>query len=335
MTTLKQIAQFAENNNSTAVIWASFPPNKTKDEIVQTLVDDKILLKNTQDYIKNMPGGNEPTEFEQAVLQGKEALEALEALNAHLRRGLAEQIAARLGTRQPQHQRQQDEYQNVQNRQIPPERYVNLISWIENLKDNTFTIKSYGSYVYYTRDTSNESIPTILDYSYTDKEDKKRTLAKKLVGEYKIHLMPKNENDLYEIVKMLASQLKENQEFANKLLGFKFKYNLDFDKPIEQQLTNSKNEAMPIVVIYPRWDKQNAQFVLDSVYNLFKDMPGLGIKPRYNEKINNLIYYAQGAGDHKSDYLAQYYKPDRHFYKSNFEGDEFDKDYRLKNPTEH
>lgn len=73
----QQIAAWADANGYTAVIWASFPSNvASHKEIIRKLLRDDILLKDTQDYIKNLPDGAQSA-FEYAVLAGEAQLRAL------------------------------------------------------------------------------------------------------------------------------------------------------------------------------------------------------------------------------------------------------------------
>jgi hypothetical protein len=68
------VATWADSKGYTAVIWASFPPNiASQEEMIQKLIHSNTLLTNTQDYIRNLPDGPQ-SEFEQAVIAGKEAL---------------------------------------------------------------------------------------------------------------------------------------------------------------------------------------------------------------------------------------------------------------------
>lgn len=66
---LKTIINWADSKGFSAIIWASFPPNKTNREIIQALRGDSVLLANTKDYVRILPGGPQ-TDFEKAIIDG-------------------------------------------------------------------------------------------------------------------------------------------------------------------------------------------------------------------------------------------------------------------------
>lgn len=157
-------------------------------------------------------------------------------------------------------------------------------------------------------------------------------VQKILVGQYKIHLMPKDKEDLMVIVEQLLSTMKTNDKFNQAVREFKFLFDVD-QQDLEQyrDITDNKN-IPPILVIYPRNGKENAQYVLNTVYALFKNREGLDITPRYNRKITSLIYYAQGDGDFKNEYYQDFYTEDKIHYNSTKFG-VGNIDYALKNPN--
>lgn len=72
----RKIAAWADAHAYTAVIWASFPSNmKSKKDVVRKLLHDSTVLKNTQQYVKNLPDGAQSA-LERAVIAGKSALRA-------------------------------------------------------------------------------------------------------------------------------------------------------------------------------------------------------------------------------------------------------------------
>jgi hypothetical protein len=157
---------------------------------------------------------------------------------------------------------------------------------------------------------------------------------KQLADQYKIHLMPKSGDDLMLIIENLLHELKTNNKLQDAIQKIKF-MPIDFSgfqEDIKKILTKG-GEVRPIIVIYPADGKDNAQFVLDRVYNMFGDMEGLDITPRYNQKITPLIYYAQSHGDFK-DMYAEYFTPDKIFFRPDFEGEDLNIDYSLKNPAD-
>jgi hypothetical protein len=74
---LKEMAQFAERNGADAAIWASFPSNKTVEEIKNALRTDERLAKNTYYYLRTLPlqklkfekyfGKSNPKELEKRI----------------------------------------------------------------------------------------------------------------------------------------------------------------------------------------------------------------------------------------------------------------------------
>ncbi len=143
----------------------------------------------------------------------------------------------------------------------------------------------------------------------------------KLAASYKIHLMPFDE-DIVPILRRLFSGLCGDAQLRHAIAYFKIAAHTD-------RIT-FPGRTMPIMVIYPHASKDAAQNVLNRVYDLFKDIQGKDIVPRYNERVTSLIYFAQGDGDYKHDSFQEYYEPNRVYYRADFEG--ADRDYHLVNP---
>jgi len=128
---------------------------------------------------------------------------------------------------------------------------------------------------------------------------------------YKIHLMPKNKEDISKILEILLS----DQQFVDSFYALKFWATRCNGYPEKDSLGNN----FPIIVIYPKvisrnkftfMDqlkptdftecKQNAQNCLNRVVKLTKQFEGLkGFTPRFNSKVSDLIYVAQGNADDK------------------------------------
>ena len=68
------------------------------------------------------------------------------------------------------------------------------------------------------------------------------------------------------------------------------------------------------------WRKKETQKALDILYRELNDVPGLDKTPRYNVKVSDLIYVAQGDGDYKSDAYKEWYDADRVYFRSNVTG---------------
>lgn len=78
----QQVARWADNNGYSAIIWASFPPNiSSRAEAINRLLQDGVLLRNTQEYVRNLPDGAQSA-FEQAILAGANALRVFTAAPA-------------------------------------------------------------------------------------------------------------------------------------------------------------------------------------------------------------------------------------------------------------
>jgi len=178
-------------------------------------------------------------------------------------------------------------------------------------------------------------------FNLPNKEKRKRKaelkeVKKDLVALYKIHLMPQNANDFMIILEKFIKALNANPQLQNAVNTLKVKSNLDFeDDPAilrEKLIKQWGNEVPPIIVIAPSLGKQNAQIVLDTVYNLFKDIKGLDLTPRFNEKITDLIYYAQGNSNDKQA-RPEYFTPDTILYNPDFVSKKDPEDYHLQNPA--
>jgi len=151
-----------------------------------------------------------------------------------------------------------------------------------------------------------------------------RELRRQLAANYKIHLMP-FDDDIVTIMHDLLVRISDEPKLQQAVDRFKVHATTD-------AIQRSDDTYFPIFVIYCHAGKDAAQYVLNEVYALFKHMPGLDITPRFNRKITSLIYYAQGDGNRKGEEYADYYEEGLVHYHPKFEGEI--KDYWLKNPAE-
>ena len=149
-------------------------------------------------------------------------------------------------------------------------------------------------------------------------EHKKKALNE-LVGVYKIHLMPKG--SLTDIILTLIEGLQKDTELRKLIYKFKVRPNPDL---------NFNGNMLAAVIIYPAQGKENAQKALDKIYALFKNVPGTGIAPRYNARVNDLIWVAQGDGDFKDVQYAPLYEKNRVYYRPDITGKV--ENYHLVNP---
>lgn len=112
--------------------------------------------------------------------------------------------------------------------------------------------------------------------------------------EYKIHLMVKPEYTPF-VIERLFEALRSDPDFAKVVAQVKV-----INDPYKE-----RDETMPSIVLYTQLGRANAQRALDKVSAYLGRYAGVGLgqTPRFNRKVNDLIYYAQGGGDWKNDYL--------------------------------
>lgn len=144
-----------------------------------------------------------------------------------------------------------------------------------------------------------------------DSQEKTKKVASTLAGNYKIHMMPKG--SLTEILVKLLEALDKDPEL-NRLVGnFKLKVSAIYEK--------EDGKVLPLIAFYAAPGTDNAQKLLNKLYQLFKDTPGLNKQPRFNARVSDLLWIAQGDGDYKTDEFAKYYEnPKRVYYRPDFTG---------------
>lgn len=154
------------------------------------------------------------------------------------------------------------------------------------------------------------------------KQTKRQEMVKGLSNAYKIHLMPIGQATPV-LVKLLQA-LKTDEELQTLIAAFKVIPRDTF--------TSSKGKILARIVVYPIMGKEKAQKALDKLYAVFKDVRGLDIQPRYNAKVTDLIWVAQGDSHTKSGRLYKPYfePPKRVYYRKDFTG--IDQDYHLIHP---
>lgn len=119
-------------------------------------------------------------------------------------------------------------------------------------------------------------------------EDADPAYKQTMVNVYKIHLMPKIKD-----INNTVARLMMSDEIRNNVGEIKLKANI---RDIGD---------LPILVLYACQGKEQAQLLLDEVCHLFAGQEGLNITPRYNKRVNSLIYFAQGNGDDKGRLAAR------------------------------
>ena len=157
-------------------------------------------------------------------------------------------------------------------------------------------------------------------------QDELAAMGQQLMQTYKIHLMPADTIDQFKILLGMDKAIKNDPELKSQITVFKILIN-----PYRQiDQLNGAEVIFPKVVIYA-FGKENTQKILNRMYPHFKDMPGLNVQPRYNARVNDLIWVAQGDGDYKGDrYEAYYERPGRVYYRPDITGKK--ENYHLVHP---
>jgi hypothetical protein len=127
--------------------------------------------------------------------------------------------------------------------------------------------------------------------------------------EYKIHLQPKPEYQL-PVVRALAKLIASDPVFTA---------NIEAWKTIIPYNRVTKDLNLPVVVIYPARSRKSATLILKRIIEVFGKFNcakiGLNHTPRFNHKVNELIYYANGSGDHKKNLPEKFFTgPGKEFY---------------------
>lgn len=140
--------------------------------------------------------------------------------------------------------------------------------------------------------------------------------------EYKVHLMPKPKHFL-KVVNQLAELINSNEELSEIIDAFKILK--------DPKINKQDGKYIPNIVLYIKPSetdvnnsKQNTEKALEILNEAFKNSNSLGSnkKPRFNQKVNSLIYYSQGNSDTK--YLAKKAKMFKKIFDKNgihFKGD--------------
>lgn len=146
-----------------------------------------------------------------------------------------------------------------------------------------------------------------------------------VAGCYKIHLMPKDE-DVDEVLLRIFDAVEKNDDLRTNICSMKICY--DALEILEQR-------HFPIIVIYVEIGKNAAQYVLNAMYNLFKDFAhkGAGWAPQYNYRVNDFLFFAQGDRDNKNNdsYQSLFEQPDMIYYRSDLGGTQHN--FYLTNPA--
>ena len=164
-------------------------------------------------------------------------------------------------------------------------------------------------------------------------------VKKDIAGEYKIHLMPKvsSPRELYTFAFDFASRFMLSDILKNNISEFKIlsllndnyqKESLGLDKYLA-----SYGGQLPYVAIYVGGGKRRAQAVLDELYRLYANREGSGERPRFNVKVTDLIWFAQGNSDEKlKPELRGFYDDSLVYYNEKLPYEEGEENHFLKHP---
>jgi hypothetical protein len=117
---------------------------------------------------------------------------------------------------------------------------------------------------------------------------------------YKLHLMPKPEKAITVVEALIKELNVPTSELRNNISYIKI-------APIP---ADALRKNYPLVALYAKRGKAHAQAALNRLYQIFgTSTDGLGITPRFNARVTDLIYIAQGDGDIKVGNFEQYFEP--------------------------
>ncbi len=111
---------------------------------------------------------------------------------------------------------------------------------------------------------------------------------------YKIHIMPHND-DVLPIVTKIIQEYKNLPAEEQALLHLKFSKQMRLSMRLSQQVNFAF--LMPRIVLYPMHEKRAAENILKWILNILQDYTGIGLYPRFNTRVNDLVYYIQGNAD--------------------------------------
>jgi hypothetical protein len=180
----------------------------------------------------------------------------------------------------------------------------------------------------------------------TDAFDLKKILGTSMYSLYKIHLMP-TEKTLYNTLYKLFLAIRQNPKITD---DFSLR---DLIHNIKVQLNPGKaqnNQFFPTIVLYiPTIFGEKSNFEAHDFFEKFsqyvdykkskyyltlllsflidffeknKDCEGSGVIPRFNNKVTDMIFFAQGNGGEKIDTYKEYFEEDFLYFKS-LNGEDF------------
>lgn len=139
---------------------------------------------------------------------------------------------------------------------------------------------------------------------------------------YKIHLMPKNYS--FDFIYDVAAQLLTNEILKENVPSAKFQIYHIGEKNLTEEIMRAKDASdtvAPLVALYCT-SRDQAQKVLNEIYRLFGHIEGSGVRPRFNGKVTDLIWFAQGNANYKFD-------PSNPSYIAQPQGVQYEEPYRI------
>jgi len=123
------------------------------------------------------------------------------------------------------------------------------------------------------------------DLSEAERKQVKKRALEYLSREYKIHLMPKED----EAISIFEEVLRI---LNNHFPGISAKIKNTYSHVLGKQI-------YPVIVIYCHLGFKDCKKLYQLIYSEFANIKGTDQTPRYNLKVTSLIYYAGGDGDAK------------------------------------
>jgi len=151
---------------------------------------------------------------------------------------------------------------------------------------------------------------TFKDFNRVAGTPREKAVMHQLIDDYKIHLMPIG--DLTPTLMKLFEVIKNNPQLQKDI--WSIKCNSRYDDAQLKRVVSGSADARPKIVIYPASGKDAAQRVLQTIIAHFKQDPGLSVAPRFNKRITDLIYVAQGNGDDKVGNNLDYFQAPEYVY---------------------
>jgi hypothetical protein len=379
----QNVARWANAQGYSAVIWASFPPNiSNREEVIRRLAEDDTLLRNTQEYVRNLPDGAQSA-LERVILVGKDALRTLVE-----RRAAREQQAGasqRVTQNQSPIRRQltqsvvmtpslndllmryplffsdipenmkielakyiEKELRAANSRNLydlfpfwsqdPPEKWIQKAQWLalgRMLNFNPLPAPGSDFIIFEIMPSEPEDLGSFREFSLTHNPfdavrvtGNSKVVAQKFTQFYKIHLMPADDISSSKILAIILNAYMNDSELKKLVPIFKIA-----PKSL-QKVIRGEMHVIPAVVLYTKNGTEATQKALNKIYHEFVQHPeirGSGIRPRFNAKVNDLIWIAQGNGDNKGGQYSQYYEPPfQAYYRKDITGEI--ENYHLKHP---